>query len=257
MFVLFTMLPRDVARRRSTDRRILRGRRGLANRWTGGSAAPRRGAEDFGVETPGRVAAPHETRLSRRISIDHGLIEFTVGPSPGRRWEWECAVTKPMRDDQSLQKTDDIDKRILDAMLYNARISNAALAKVVGLSESATLERVRRLEKNKVILGYSTRIDAGAMERNVTALVTIRLVNHSGEVYDEFVRFVKSTDEILSCFQVMGGCDFVAHVAARDVTNLEQFLTQKLLRLKAVERTESMFVLKILKRLFDPPEEHT
>jgi Lrp/AsnC family transcriptional regulator, leucine-responsive regulatory protein len=169
----------------------------------------------------------------------------------------ESAVTKTSRDDGPSQKTDEIDKKILEAMLYNARISNASLAKMVGLSESATLERVRRLEKNKVILGYSTRVDAGAMERNVTALVTIRLVNHSGEVYDEFVRFVKSADEVLSCFQVMGGCDFVAHVAARDVAGLEQFLTQKLLRLKAVERTESMFVLKILKRLFDPPEEHS
>lgn len=155
------------------------------------------------------------------------------------------------------QRLDDIDKKILDAMAYNARISNAALAKVVGLSESATLERVRRLEKSRVILGYSTRIDASALDRNVTALVTIRLVNHAGESYDEFQRFIKSADEVLSCFQVMGGCDFVAHVAARDVSSLEHFLTQRLLRLKAVERTESMFVLKILKRLFDPPEEHS
>lgn len=153
-------------------------------------------------------------------------------------------------------KLDDIDRKIIDAMLYNARISNAALAKIVGLSESATLERVRRLEKSKVILGYSTRIDASAMGRNVSALVTIRLVSHSDEHYEKFVRAIRSYDEVLSCFQVMGACDFVAHVAAPDVPSLEHFLTQKLLKLEAVERTESMFTLKILKRLFDPPEEH-
>ncbi|MEE9392918.1 MAG: Lrp/AsnC family transcriptional regulator [Planctomycetota bacterium] len=153
-------------------------------------------------------------------------------------------------------RLDDVDHKIISAMLYNARISNAALAKLVGLSESATLERVRRLEKNHVILGYSTRIDATALDRNVTALVTIRLVRQSHDHKDEFVEAINRFDEVLSCFQVMGSCDYVAHVAARDVASLEKFLSEKLLRLHAVERTESMFVLKVVKRLFDPPEEH-
>ena len=156
----------------------------------------------------------------------------------------------------SQHRLDDIDHKIINAMLYNARISNAALAKLVGLSESATLERVRRLEKNRVILGYSTRIDASALERNVTALVTIRLTRQSHEHKDEFVDAINQFDEVLSCFQVMGSCDYVAHVASRDVASMEQFLSNKLLRLQAVERTESMFVLKIVKRLLDPPEEH-
>ena len=83
---------------------------------------------------------------------------------------------------------DDIDRKILDTMAYSARISNAALAKVVGLSESATLERVRRLEKSGVILGYSTRIDPAALDRNVEALVTIRLTRHTTTKIDEFLR---------------------------------------------------------------------
>ena len=163
-------------------------------------------------------------------------------------------MARPKKDaDKASPRLDDIDRRIIDAMSFNARISNAALAKIVGLSESATLERVRRLEKSGVILGYSTRIDPAAMDHNVSALVTIRLTNQSDEYYDEFVSEIRSFDEVLSCFQVMGSCDFVAHVAAKDVPNLEAFLTHKLLRSRAVERTESMFVLKIVKRLFDPP----
>lgn len=148
---------------------------------------------------------------------------------------------------------DDIDRKILDTMAYNARISNAALAKVVGLSESATLERVRRLEKSGVVLGYSTRIDPAALDRNVTALVTIRLTRHTTTKIDEFLTRIHELPEVLSCFQVMGGCDFVAHVAARDVQGLEELLTQHLLPLEAVDRTESMFVLKTIKRLYDPP----
>ena len=72
-------------------------------------------------------------------------------------------------------RLDEIDNRILEAMLHNARISNAALAKIVGLSESATLERVRRLEKSGVIMGYVTRVDPQYLGHKVTALVTIRL----------------------------------------------------------------------------------
>ncbi|MCA9319419.1 MAG: Lrp/AsnC family transcriptional regulator [Planctomycetes bacterium] len=155
----------------------------------------------------------------------------------------------------SKEPLDEVDRRIIEAMEYNARISNASLARDVGLSESATLERVRRLEKSGIILGYSTRLDAEALERNVSALVTIRLASQSHEFYDQFVAQIKKLDEVLSCFQVMGSCDFVAHVAAKDVASLEQFLTQKLLRLPAVERTESMFVLKFIKRLLDPPDE--
>lgn len=150
---------------------------------------------------------------------------------------------------------DDIDRKILDTMAYNARISNAALAKVVGLSESATLERVRRLEKAGVILGYSTRIDPAALDRNVTALVTIRLTRHTTDKIDEFLAKIHALPEVLSCFQVMGSCDFVAHVAARDVPALEALLTQEILPLEPVDRTESMFVLKTIKRLYDPPSE--
>lgn len=152
-------------------------------------------------------------------------------------------------------RLDEIDRSILEAMLHNARISNAALAKIVGLSESATLERVRRLEKSGVIKGYVTRVDPRYLGHRVTALVTIRLASHSPEHIEEFRDAIRSDPQILSCFAVMGSCDYVAHVAAEDVPALERFLTERLLRLQAVERTESMFVLKYLKRLYDDTDD--
>jgi Lrp/AsnC family transcriptional regulator, leucine-responsive regulatory protein len=148
-------------------------------------------------------------------------------------------------------RLDEIDKRILEAMLHNARISNAALAKIVGLSESATLERVRRLEKTGIIKGYVTRVDPKVLGHKVTALVTIRLASHSLDHIDEFHQAVRRDPQVLSCFAVMGTCDYVAHVAAEDVAALDEFLTERLLRLKAVERTESMFVLKYVKKFYE------
>lgn len=150
-------------------------------------------------------------------------------------------------------KLDEIDRRILDALLYDARVSNATLARRVGLSESATLERVRRLEKSGVILGYSTRVAPAALGQNVSALVTIRLKSQSDDDIQAFVQAIQRFDNVLSCYEVMGSCDYVAHVAAEDVEKLERFLTQEILRLKAVERTESMFVLKMTKRHYEPP----
>ncbi|MEZ6196283.1 MAG: Lrp/AsnC family transcriptional regulator [Planctomycetota bacterium] len=154
------------------------------------------------------------------------------------------------------ERLDKIDQKIIDAMIYNARISNAALAKLVGLSESATLERVRRLEKTGAILGYSTRVAPRCLGHNVSALVTIRLKSQSHDHIEDFHKAIRNESRVLSCFAVMGSCDYVAHVAAADVPSLERFLTENLLRLKAVERTESMFVLKYLKRFSEPvPDE--
>ena len=151
-------------------------------------------------------------------------------------------------------KLDDIDFKILDAMEFQARISNAALAKVVGLSESATLERVRRLERSGVIQGYSTRIDGSVLGQNISALVTIRMAKVDGDGMENLIEKIRGYAEVLAFYQVMGSCEFVAHVAAGDVDALEQLLTSKFFALPEVERTGSMLVLRSIKRQFDPPE---
>ncbi len=159
------------------------------------------------------------------------------------------------RTKQTGRSLDATDQLILDTLAYQARLSNAALAKIVGLSESATLERVRRLEKNKVIRGYCTRIDPAALGQNLHAIVTIRLKTHTNHEYDDFLEGIRHLDRVISCYKVMGAVDFVAHIATEDVEALEQFLTREILSLPAVERTESMLVLQTIRQYCEPPDE--
>ena len=142
---------------------------------------------------------------------------------------------------------DDVDRKIVDAVLENARISNAKLSRHVGLSESATLERVRRLERSGIILGYSAHIAPATLGHNVMALVNIHLTDYDERRVEDFTEQMLAIDEVVSCYQVLGQCDFVAHIAAESVEALESFFTGKLAAFPSVKHTESMFVLKCVK----------
>lgn len=143
------------------------------------------------------------------------------------------------------------DKDILKELSRNARISNAALARVVGLSESSTLDRVRRLEAEGVIQGYSARIEPSAVGRDIEAILHIQLSHHQEEEAERFRQTMLEQEDVLSCFAVAGRVDFIAHVAVANMHAYEQLISQ-LLRLKAIDRVESMFVLKAIKREASP-----
>ncbi len=142
---------------------------------------------------------------------------------------------------------DEIDHKILRVLEAEGRLPFSAVAKKVHLSESATFDRVRRLEAAGAITGYGARIDPQALDRNVSAVVLIRLSGRDAAAVDEFLAAMNAFPSLISCFQVAGPCDFVARFAAKDVPTLERILTDELRQLRAIERTESMLVLKSIK----------
>lgn len=140
-------------------------------------------------------------------------------------------------------------KEILRQLMANGHLSNAALAREIGLSESATLERVRRLEKEGVIEGYAARIAPAKVDRGLEVYMTFCLKNQGVEAVDEFEREVAGMEEVLTCVQLLGRFDFLAHIAVRDVEALQEFIHRRLLPLgSSIDRMESFTVLKTLKR---------
>lgn len=153
---------------------------------------------------------------------------------------------------------DSTDQRILRHLMQDGRLTNSKLAKLIGLSESATLERVRRLENSGVIQGYSVRVDPAQVGRNLELFMTFTLKNQSLDEIRRFEATIQEMDEVLTCAQTLGRADFLAHIAIRDVQALSDFINRKLLPLGCIERVESMTVLNMLKRSFPPmpqPEE--
>ncbi|HZL85129.1 MAG TPA: Lrp/AsnC family transcriptional regulator [Candidatus Krumholzibacteria bacterium] len=147
---------------------------------------------------------------------------------------------------------DPVDTKIVRSLMTEGRITNTRLARAVGLSESATLERVRRLESSGVIQGYGARVDPQAVGRKLEVIMAFTLRKQKPEDVIHFGNAMTSMDEVLDCAQVLGRFDFIAHVALQDVPALESFIHDKVIPLGLVDRMESLTVLKTLKRAHPP-----
>ncbi|WP_373533181.1 Lrp/AsnC family transcriptional regulator [Vampirovibrio sp.] len=147
---------------------------------------------------------------------------------------------------------DAIDQQILRLLMLDGRLSNSKLAKAIGLSESATLERVRRLEASGVIQGYTVRVEPWQVGLNLELFMTFTLKDQHPREIARFEAIIQDMDEVLTCAQTLGHADFLAHIAVKDIQGLSAFINQKLLPLGCIERMESMTVLNIMKRAHPP-----
>lgn len=147
---------------------------------------------------------------------------------------------------------DQRDTAILTALAENSKITNSQLAKEIGLSESATLERVRRLEQQGAIQGYSILIDPQCTDRTLEVYMAITLEHQGGEAVEELIAQIRDMDEVLSCSQVLGRFDLIAHVALRDTTALQQLINDKLVVFHIIRRIETLTVINSVKRSTPP-----
>ena len=113
---------------------------------------------------------------------------------------------------------DSIDHKILEELQRNARITFADLGRRAGLSTPAVIERVRRLESARIILGYHAHVDPAEIGLPVRAFVKITL---AGDKLTRFAAQVKKIPEVLECHRVTGGESYIVQVAVRDLQHLE------------------------------------
>ena len=139
---------------------------------------------------------------------------------------------------------DRINQSILAALQDNARISNIDLATHVGLSASACLRRVAQLEANHVIDGYHANVNASKIGYDVLVLMHITLRGQSAAMMADFEDAVSRIPQVLACFLIAGGNDYILRVAARDVNDFGRIHSTDLSALPHVLRMESNFVLR-------------
>ena len=142
---------------------------------------------------------------------------------------------------------DGTDRKILRELCADARITNNELAERVGLSASACLRRLRRLEESGAIRGYTALIDPAVEGWTMTAIASVRL---SRQHEDEIVMFeeaVRGWDEVLECHLVTGTRDYVLKVMSGGLEDYERFIKEKIARLKCVDTIETSFVMNTIK----------
>lgn len=142
---------------------------------------------------------------------------------------------------------DSVDRAIIAALTENARISNAALAKKVGLTPGPCLRRVQRLENDGVLLGYTAMVNPKALGRAFEVGVSIDLTQADGGGVQNFEQTVAGYEEVLELYRLFGTPDYHARVALADLDSYEKFLTEKLLTIPGVSVIHSAFPMKIIK----------
>ncbi|MBO6585794.1 MAG: Lrp/AsnC family transcriptional regulator [Gracilimonas sp.] len=147
----------------------------------------------------------------------------------------------------STPKLDATDKKIIAILQQEGRMANNELAKRIELTTTPTLERVRRLEREGIIEGYSAKVNKESVGRGFTAFVKVTLSVHQLNLLEEFTSAIKEIPEILACYHTTGDGDFLLHVVAKDTKDYEQLMRNKLTTLPDVERLHTSIVLNTIK----------
>jgi Lrp/AsnC family leucine-responsive transcriptional regulator len=148
---------------------------------------------------------------------------------------------------------DETDRRLLRLLQRDGRISNVDLARQANLSQAATSERVRRLQRDGIIEGYSVRLNPARLERALLVFVEITLDRTSTTVFEDFAAAVRRTPEIMECHMVAGGFDYLIKVRVRDMVAYRRFLGESLVRLPGIRQTHTYTVMEEVKNTTDMP----
>jgi Lrp/AsnC family leucine-responsive transcriptional regulator len=142
---------------------------------------------------------------------------------------------------------DSLDRRLLAYLQEDARISSAELARRLELSGPGLQKRVRKLEHQGVIRGYTTLVDREAVGLDLLCFVHVMLAHHRPESVKRFPGTVKSMPEVLECHFLTGEFDCLMKVVVANHDQLEKFLFGKLMKVAGVDRTRTSIVVKEVK----------
>ena len=143
---------------------------------------------------------------------------------------------------------DRTEARILRLLQSDGRITNTELAQAIGLSESPCLRRVRSLENDGVITGYSARVNQRRLGLQVTAYVQVQLEKHDERKTREFLDRVGQETHIVECHAMSGAYDYLLKVVARSMDHFSELAMDGILGFPGVRNIESSFSLKTIKQ---------
>ncbi|MDX8446944.1 Lrp/AsnC family transcriptional regulator [Mesorhizobium captivum] len=144
-------------------------------------------------------------------------------------------------------KLDPIDLKILDAIQRDGRITKLALAEKVGLSPTPCWMRLRKLEKARIVSGYHAAIAMRMIAPVATVLMEVTLASHRQADFDRFERVIRDIPEIVACWSVGGGVDYVLKVMARDIDAYQRLVDALLEREIGIDRYFTYIVTKTVK----------
>lgn len=148
---------------------------------------------------------------------------------------------------------DELDRKIMNHLASRGRISLAELAKTTGLSSPGVSDRIKRLEKQGLILGYTIKTDPAAAGFGLLCFIEVCLEKESDR--RSFLDVVHSLPEVLECHHATGDYDYLLKVRCRDTSHLEQIITGELKAKTSGIKTKTTIILSTVKEKISPFEE--
>ncbi len=142
---------------------------------------------------------------------------------------------------------DAVDHQILAELQADGRQTNAHLAEVLGLSASATHDRVRRLERSGMIRNYRADVAPEGMGVGLQAFVAAELNAHSRGHIEDFERGILRVPGVRACYHITGRFDYLVHVAVRDLEHLGALIKMDIAAIPGVAKLETLLVLTEVK----------
>jgi Lrp/AsnC family transcriptional regulator, leucine-responsive regulatory protein len=148
---------------------------------------------------------------------------------------------------------DKVDSKILQLLAKDGRISWRELADNIGLSLTPTLRRIKRLEADGYIAGYSARFDEQRLGVGMTMFVSVTLERQTEETLKVFERKIANVPEVMSCYLMTGEADYLLRVVASDLASYQRFMLDVLTRIPGVSRIQSSLAIKPVFQRAAPP----
>lgn len=142
---------------------------------------------------------------------------------------------------------DPTDRRLLERLQVDARITNVALAEALNLSPAPCLRRVRDLEAAGIICGYVTILDPESVGLDVSTFIQVSLEKQVGSALRTFEEAIANCPEVMECYLMTGDSDYLLRVVAPDLKTLQVFIVERLARIPNVSNIRSSVAIKQIK----------
>ena len=149
-----------------------------------------------------------------------------------------------------MRKLDRIDQQILDILQHDGRIAISELASRVNLSTTPCSERVKRLERDGIIMGYYARLNPQLVDRNLLVFLEIKLSAKSGDVFDQVARDLVEIPEVLECHLISGEFDYLVKASLKEMSAYRCLLGDLLKKLPSSASSHSYIVMEEVKESF-------
>lgn len=150
-----------------------------------------------------------------------------------------------------MENIDQIDLKLLQILSTNSNYTIKEISALVSLSISPVFERIKKLEKQGYIKKYIAILDTEKLNYGFTAFCSVKLKMHDKSIIHSFVEDILQIDEVVECYNISGGYDFLLKVFAKSMKDYQDFVFNKLGSVDSIGSTHSTFVMAEIKNTYN------